>query len=434
MLVAGAVVVVLGLVAGGLWVLLPPDHRTTFLVDSSESSDFREVADAVGAAASNMSSDDSLALRRFGGACDSADTAELVTPGTGQAAEIGDASRSITPSGKATLLSGILAAIDNFARTYPFRGSETNRIVVVARGGADACGKSADEIRAIIKEHTARAGVKIDFRFVGHRLTAEQVKVLNEIAAASDAQKPRLTKTSDELVTTMKEVSVPVDLVAKEVKIAPCDRVTPEELKARYLPEPGLVYFDVKCVQDRYVLAILNVPARDAQDMPVVFEFKDDAWQKTLAQTDMPCSDVPKEVWKAWNYDCLVEPVVCRETQDSKVIDLDGAGCPAALDIADRYKAAIDAQQAQGQGLFWQSGDWSCSWPYEDGTRIIRSRGSACERPTTWSCSWVSTSDETVAAGGHLGVRGAGTGRRRGRRVPDAGPPHHVPGRRLRVG
>ncbi|MEU0883498.1 hypothetical protein ABZ345_33235 [Lentzea sp. NPDC005914] len=368
MLVAAAVVVLLGLVTGGLWVFLPPDHRTTFLVDASESSDFREVADAVGSAASNMSGDDSLALRRFGGSCDSANTSELVSPGTGQAAKIADAARSITPSGKATLLSGILAAIDDFARTYPFRGDKTNRVVVVARGEADACGKSADEVRAIIKEHTLRAGVKLDFRFVGHRLTPEQAKALTEIAAAADAQQPRLTKTSDELVTTMKEVSVPADLVAKEIKTSSCDSATPEALAAAHKLETDRIrYFDVKCQQDRYVLALANTEPKLSDDLIIVFEYKSDAWRYVVSGTDLPCGDVPKDVWKAWNFPCNFEPVVCRDTQDSKVIDLDGAGCPAALDIADRYKAAIEAGQAEGQGLFWQSGDWSCSWPYENG-------------------------------------------------------------------
>ncbi|WP_157985175.1 vWA domain-containing protein [Lentzea terrae] len=370
MLVAGAVVVVLGLVAGGLWVLLPPDHRTTFLVDASESSDFREVADAVGAAASNMSSADSLALRRFGGACDSANTAELVTPGTGQAAEIGAAARSITPSGKATLLSGILAAIDDFARTYPFRGSETNRIVVVARGSADACGKNADEVRTIINQHTARAGMKIDFRFVGHRLTPEQVKVLNEIAAATEAQKPRLTKTSGELVTTMKEVSVPADLVAKEIKTSPCDSISAKSLAAVYMPEPKLAYVDVKCAQDQYAFAKLRTTEIESNDMPVLFEFKDDSWQFVRAQTDMPCGQVPVEVWKKLDFHCLdadAQPVICQD-REPMVTDLSGGwvGCEAAMDIAGRYKAAIAAGQAQGQGKFWESGEWSCSWPYEE--------------------------------------------------------------------
>ena len=158
---AGAVVLVVGLAIGGLWVHLTPDHRTTFLVDASESSDFGEVADAVGTAAANMPGDDSLALRRFGGSCDGSNTAELVAPGTGQAGEIGEAARAIRPEGKATLLSGILATIDDFARTYPFRGSVSNRVVVVARGGADTCGKNTDEIRTIMRDHVSRAGVKM---------------------------------------------------------------------------------------------------------------------------------------------------------------------------------------------------------------------------------------------------------------------------------
>lgn len=369
LLVAVAVVTVLGLVVGGLGVVLTPDHRTTFLVDASESAgDFTEVAQAVGSAASNMSSDDALALRRFGGACDAANTAELVTPGTGQATKISEAARAITPSGKATLLSGVLAAIDDYARTYPFRGSETNRIVVVARGAADACGKSAHEVRAIIQEHTARAGVKIDFRFVGHRLTPEQVKALTAIADAADAQKPRLTKTSDELVTTMKEVAVPTSLAVKEVKTSPCDAVTPDALKTVHLPDPGLVYTDVKCTQDRYAFGKLRTTAIESNDMPVLFEFKDGAWKVTKEQTDMPCGEVPMDVWKKLDFHCVgAEPLVCRD-RAPLVKDLSGGwlGCEAAMDIAGRYRAAIDAGQAQGQGQFWDSGEWSCSWPYEE--------------------------------------------------------------------
>lgn len=366
LLVAGAVVVVLALVSGGLALFLTPEHRTTFLVDTSDSqADFREVADAIGTAASNMSKGDALALRRFGGACDGDSTAELVTPGTGQAAEIGDAARAITPSGKATLLNGVLAAIDDLARTYPFRGSETNRIVVVARG-ADTCGKSADEVRAIIKERTARAGVKIDFRFVGHRLSPEQAKVLNAVAAATDARTPRLTKTSEELVTTMKEVSVPADLVAKEVKTSPCDSVTPEVLATAYPLGDEVHYFDIRCQQDRYVLAKANTTTAVVDDLLLIFELKDQGWQHQSSGTSLPCGSVPRDVWKQWNMPCESEPVVCR-AGERKVTDLDGVGCPAAIDIADRYQAAIDAGQAQGQGLFWESGEWSCSWPYEDG-------------------------------------------------------------------
>ncbi|SFR19917.1 Mg-chelatase subunit ChlD [Lentzea waywayandensis] len=367
-LLAGiAVVAVLGLAFGGVMVLLTPDHRTTFLVDASESADFGEVADAVGAAASNMSADDSLALRRFGGTCDSPDTAELVTPATGQAARVGDAARAITPSGKATLLSGILAAIDDFARTYPFRGSATNRVVVVARGGADACGKSADDVRTIINEHTARAGVKIDFRFVGHRLTTEQVKVLTEIAAATDAQEPRLTKTSGELVTTMKEISVPADLVAQEVKpLKACETVTLEVLQPLHpvkddQQRPALLT-EFDCQQDRYVLAQAKIaPSIPGVSFPVLFEFRDQAWHFVDADYEMSCGDVPLEVWKQWGAGCVPDPIVCREGQ-ARVADVSGrVGCTAAIEVADRYQAAVNAGQTDGESMIWISGEWACS-------------------------------------------------------------------------
>lgn len=65
-------------------------------------------------------------------------------------------------------------------------------------------------------------------------------------------------------------------------------------------------------------------------------------------------------------------PTVCR-ADEPKVTDLSGdVGCPAALDIAERYRAAIANGQAQGQGLFWESGEWSCSWPYEDGLAHVQ--------------------------------------------------------------
>ncbi|WP_053715082.1 hypothetical protein [Saccharothrix sp. NRRL B-16348] len=147
------VVVMLGLVAAGLVVLLPPDHRLTFLIDASASdADFREVADAVGAAARNVSDDDAVALRRLGGDCDRPDnTAEVVPVGAGQGGRIDEAAHAIAPGGRATLLSGILAAIDDY---YPFRGEKSNRVVVVARNGVEACEKDAAAVRALVEEHS----------------------------------------------------------------------------------------------------------------------------------------------------------------------------------------------------------------------------------------------------------------------------------------
>ncbi|MFD4643565.1 hypothetical protein ACFWN2_40085 [Lentzea sp. NPDC058436] len=384
-----AVVVVLTLVGGVLFLVLTPAHRTTFLVDSSESADFRDVADAVGTAAANMSPDDALALRRFGGTCDAPDTAELVTPGTGQAAKIGDAARAITPNGKPTLLNGVIAAIDDFARTYPFRGSETNRIVVVARGGADACGKSADEVRTIIREHSDRTGVKIDFRFVGHRLSSEQAKVLKAIADATEARATRFTDDAAELVTTMKEVSVPTSLMAQEVVLpkSPCELVTQEVLMAAYSVPREIngyktFYDDINCQQDRYVRAVgLVEPPGVAQSFPIIFELKDGKWQMWNAGTGgFSCGEIPREVWKAWNWRCTPEPVVCRDADDyTKVTDMNDVGCPVAIDIADRYIAAAQAGETQGTGTFWITDEWTCSkYPMPDRPNVANPL--QCER------------------------------------------------------
>ncbi|ROP35895.1 hypothetical protein [Saccharothrix texasensis] len=208
------VVVLLILVTVGLVAYLPPDHRVTFLVDASASgSDFREVADAVGSAARNAGDGDALALRRFGGECDRPDnTAEVVPVGEGQGGRIDEAVRSIEPGGRSTLLSGILAAIDDFDRYYPFRGDKSNRVVVVARNGVEACGKDAAAVRALVEEHSKRVEVRLDFRFVAHRLTEQQVGDLSALAAAVDAPPPRRTGTADELARAVTEPAMPGDL------------------------------------------------------------------------------------------------------------------------------------------------------------------------------------------------------------------------------
>ncbi|KAA2252863.1 hypothetical protein F0L68_34430 [Solihabitans fulvus] len=378
------VLVVLGLITGGLVIHLTPDHRTSFLIDGSGSdSDFREVADAVAAAAENSAHDEALALRRFGGACDqTGNTTELVSTGTDQARQVGEAAHAVVPSGRATLLSGVLAAIDDFSHTYPFRGAKSNHVVVVARDGGDACGKDENAIRALIKEHSSQAGVHIDFRFVGHKLTVDQAKNLAVIASATDAQPPKLTQTAAELTTTVKELSVPTDLAAAEVTVpkSPCESVTPEVLKAAYPVSSKAHYFDIKC-QDRYVLAKANTDPKINDDLLVVFELDNHTWQQRVAGTLLPCGTVPQDVWQRWGAKCTRDPVVCRDGT-SKVTDVSGEiGCPAAIDIADRYQAAVKAGQAQGQGLFWNSGEWSCSWPYLDG-RPHSESPLQCERTT----------------------------------------------------
>lgn len=159
----------------------------------------------------------------------------------------------------------------------------------------------------------------------------------------------------------------------RAAEASPCDTATPDALMAVHKPElDGARYFDIKCEQNRYLLARANNEQRSSDDLIAVFEFKDDAWRKVVAGTNLPCGQVPKNVWQKWDFRCHFEPVVCRDSEN-KVTVLEGwVDCPAAIDIADRYDAAIKAQQAQGQGLFWTSGDWSCSWPYEAGLAHVQ--------------------------------------------------------------
>ncbi|MEU4769670.1 hypothetical protein AB0H12_41250 [Actinosynnema sp. NPDC023794] len=130
-------------------------------------------------AAGNTASDESLSLRRLGGTCgDPANTAEVVAAGTGQPDRIAAAAKSLEPAGKPTLLSGILAAIDDFSRPYPFRGRQSNRIVVVSRHSADACSTDQDAANSAIRERLDGSGVDLDFRFVGYRVPRGNVGLM----------------------------------------------------------------------------------------------------------------------------------------------------------------------------------------------------------------------------------------------------------------
>lgn len=160
----------------------------------------------------------------------------------------------------------------------------------------------------------------------------------------------------------------PASQATQEVKAVPCDTATADTLLAAYKPEAdGARYSDIKCAQNRYVLARAHNEQRPSDDLIAVFEFKDDAWRKVVAGTDVPCGQVPKEVWQKWDFPCQFEPVICRDDAKRVTVLKGWVDCPAAIDLANRYDTAIKAGQAAGQGLFWESGGWSCSWPDEAG-------------------------------------------------------------------
>lgn len=215
-----------------------PDHRTAFLVDTSlveNGRQFRAIADAVGSAAQNSADGDSLSMRRFGGVCgDGGNTASVVGPGTGHAQRISTSAHALTPAGKPTLESGLLAAIDDFAGYYPLRGSKRNRVVVVTSHGVDACTADQAAVRAAVRKKAADSGVRVDFRFVGYKVPRKEQRPLARLAEAVDAARPGFVDTPGELAATLEQLTVPGSPEAKHIDV-PSKEATPPPPRAARL-------------------------------------------------------------------------------------------------------------------------------------------------------------------------------------------------------
>ncbi|MFT7840168.1 hypothetical protein Q5530_28835 [Saccharothrix sp. BKS2] len=206
-LVVGAVVVVVLATCLVTYLVSVPEYRTTLLVDASApGAGFASVAEAVEAVAHNAGSGDVLALRRFGGECGAADNTGEVAD---EAAEVPGAVRGLTPSGRATLLSGILAAIDDFSGVYPLRGSRRNRIVVVSSTGVDACTSDQAEVSRAIRDRVAAAGLELDIRVVGHRVPQGQREPLERLAGEQAVQAVAFTEDAAELTEQLDKLIVP---------------------------------------------------------------------------------------------------------------------------------------------------------------------------------------------------------------------------------
>ncbi|MFE6841998.1 hypothetical protein [Streptomyces sp. NPDC057686] len=203
-----------------------PQYRTAFLVDTSDPGspgggrDFGALADAVGAAARNTGDRDALSLRRFGGACgEPGNTRELVGSGTGNAHRISAAAHALTPGGKATLNSGLLAAIDDFSGRYPLRASKRNRIVVVTTQGTDGCGGDPAAMNQEVRDRMDALGLQLEFRFVGYRVPAAEQEVLTKLASAVKAAAPQFTQDTAELTAVLQKLVVPTLPEAKPVEV-----------------------------------------------------------------------------------------------------------------------------------------------------------------------------------------------------------------------
>lgn len=226
-----------------------PQYRTAFLVDTSDAQrDFGALADSVGAAVRNAGDGDALSLRRFGGDCgDSGNTEELVGSGRGNGKRIGEAAHTLTPGGKATLNSGLLAAIDDFSGRYPFRGSKRNRIVVVTTQGTDGCGGDPAAMNKRVRDRMDALGLQLEFRFVGYRVPAADQEVLTRLASAVKAAAPQFPQDAAELNAVLKKLVVPtlpeakpVEVPSQEVSVTACSR-TGTPLEGTPAPPPPSV-------------------------------------------------------------------------------------------------------------------------------------------------------------------------------------------------
>ncbi|MDH2387227.1 hypothetical protein QCN29_00185 [Streptomyces sp. HNM0663] len=206
--VAAAGALILGRAGSGA------EHRVVFLVDASavpspdggKGYDFADISGAVAASALNAADDDALSLRRFGGTCDASDnTAQLVPAATENGRPIVDAARGLEPTGRATLHSGILAAVDDLAES----DAAHNRIIVITAHGADACTDNTTEFDKELRERLDSSGLRLDFRFVGHRVPTAEQRALTKTATASDAPRPVFTDTAEELTGALQEFVVP---------------------------------------------------------------------------------------------------------------------------------------------------------------------------------------------------------------------------------
>ncbi|THA34963.1 VWA domain-containing protein [Streptomyces sp. A1547] len=209
------VLVVLALLGGGSWAVvrwvLPayaPTYKTQFLMDTTAVADAGD-ADAVAASlrtvVGNAGDSDALALRRFGGECGTdGNTARLVDFGTDNRQDIVRAAQQAPAGGRATLLRGIVQAVDDFSGTFAFgagqRAKQVNRIVVVTRHGKDACDEDTDFVRREIADRIRAAGLKIEFRLIGYQVPENQSESLKSIATAgSNPAEPVFANTRADL-------------------------------------------------------------------------------------------------------------------------------------------------------------------------------------------------------------------------------------------
>jgi hypothetical protein len=207
---AAIILIISALVAGAAWIvvtwLLPqfaPTYKTQFLIDTSAgaAADGTEaIAKSLTTAVGNSGDHDALALRSFGGECGAENnTTQLVDFDTDNRQQIIDAAGGIGTGSKATLLRGIVQAVDDFSSPFTQDAKQVSRVIVVTQHGIDACDEDIAFVEREIRNRISAAGLAIEFRFVGYQIPDTQRSQLTHISTAAGAPGPTFVNTPAEL-------------------------------------------------------------------------------------------------------------------------------------------------------------------------------------------------------------------------------------------
>ncbi|MEU3645208.1 hypothetical protein AB0E59_17630 [Lentzea sp. NPDC034063] len=184
------------------FVLSGPAHRTVVLVDTSApGTGLSQLGGAVRSVAGNSGDSDALSVRRFGGECGSPDATAEIADGPDRVAQ---AVGALSPSGKATMVDGVLAAIDDFRGLLTRRGSVRNRIIVISSTGVDACTNDLDSARKSVEDRLAEAGLDLDIRVVGFQVPPDRKEALAKFASNTS-----FADNADELEVVLDRLVVP---------------------------------------------------------------------------------------------------------------------------------------------------------------------------------------------------------------------------------
>ena len=212
--IAVVTVIVVALLGVGTWTYLywwrpnqAPTYQTEFLIDtagSSDSADLTGLTDALTTTVGNSGDSDALAIRGFGGECGADDnTTQLVDFDTGNRTELTRAASRVRPGGQATLVRGIIEAVEDFSGPFAQRARYVNRVIVVTRHGADGCDADSSFVEQEIRNRLDAAGLSIEFRLIGYQISDAERDQLNRIAVASRAPQPMFVTTPADLALAL---------------------------------------------------------------------------------------------------------------------------------------------------------------------------------------------------------------------------------------